>query len=1352
MNKKTNTKRKIKLTKKMSRRGSGPKTQKSKEDTHFCALNTGIRSGEYIRGIGNQTRGTLAQVRFERDFLHPVFSRTENDDDARLTLRDRINFGFFKNMTEEEKINYIRENDSKEKYLEEIDGCEMRFLSIGEDFLKLPEENQERLMSGDFIPIRDVYEMFTNKTGRRSLVFRPTIWVLDNYNDSVLDVECDEYLHLVTGAKTREKPANVRLFPIKFKGKTVGFCDDEEPNSGGYKSVMNEELLEETEWFTPSIYKALLQKCVRVGATEATHGSKRFPMVEVTITSFFKLMENPGSFVPDLQLFVSGGESAFKRLGIILVEDTTVTPLRRGLNEESIIETLFGAALCYRHFKNGMNKFVPSTALLENVVELCHTAVLSTQCYEYKKDKKINDDARLHERLSIRLIEELRSFEGDILMVKDIVNNHFSKVIDREIERPPIMMISHCLDQHSLTDIAHFMFDPMIPEMSIPQKFDAIWRTTGQNPRRIARFSPDPLVQVAQESLYFAKASKNVKSRGYIPLLPESRDLTKHRKLDPSWIAGILGPMESVISRTNTISFVNPNNIAEIVTIRKPTRDKAANEITDDIKMAAEEQIKQKLSSKWTPVREKLIDADFETQYREGQFICKQPRKKEFDWMDFCIGQYNVHCCENLKDDTNVLSNPRLPYLIASNGIMLDSLERTQAYVNGIGSSVLLRIAMYLRPISGVIQLRTISRDGKGTYKDVDWTDSYVFRYLQQLCIWMPSLITTDSTLKFTIHNFPLWQEVRNMILAKASQRSFLQWQVAFGDTRPLRVHQKEALASLIDRVSNGKRGHLIWMEPGQGKTFIVTSFLGYLISSNQMPRFCVYTLPKAATKTIEAEITKSRLPFNIHRKGQKLLPFTINIVEHDTLRTIREELLSISAEMFFVVDEMHLLMNDTQRTSVGIEIANLAADFIAMTGTLIKDNDAKNVIQWLEIVSDFPITEKNYMIGIASLISRKLDLGIKANYELISVEMNAREKAAYESVVDGNFGGTAVRTNTKDAFEICQEVIYHAIIARIREVVRRRKPIFVVAKDTRTQERMIRELEGFRCFGLGLEKDNKFIDLPPDLPEGDWRNALEVIITTPRHAAGYTLTKCDLMITGVYFGNQATREQLVGRILRMGQRSRQVDIETFHTGLLSYTQKKYESAKAVADSLRGMIKVGENLGDEDGRIVLESAAAAIPLVHHVVNVEKTKKKRVNPTEHSNKTKRNKSDDGDITKFMTTKKASPLSPQHRAEAQYLAAVKIREAARREVEEEEEENKNVNKKVSSEDEQPVKSRRSKKSKSRFVIVDDDDDDEEPVKSRRSKTSKSRFVIDDDDDKEEEKKVVIDLTLDTDSSEK
>lgn len=1218
----------------LMQRGRGPKQGRV---LPFSVANTGVRTGDTIRGTGKQNKGTVAQVLFHQDWMHPVFSRTKDDDTAQLMLRDKMNMGVFKDMTFDQKMAYLEEHSvTKDKYFEDIPGCEMRFLHLTEQFLQLSDQDQRRLLSGDWIPMREIYQLFVQLNGgKASLLFRPEIWILDMPQQEQSNV-CDQYVHLVTG---QQSPTLIpsfslcRVYPVTINGRTIGFCDDAEPNSGGYKSLINANVVEQCQWFTPAIWKALLQKCIRVGAPNVVSpdGTRVFPVQDVILTSFFQLMDNPGSFVPDLQLFVSGGESAFKRLAIILIEDSYITS-NMTPNPESILIQLFGAALCFRHYKSGANAYVPSTALINLVVQLCEMTAQSKICYDYRNTRHLMKDVDVDQMGNnanggnnigaVFLLEELRSFESDILMLKDIVHHQFAKLIQLPYETPREMRLSHCLDQHSVTMIAHFLFDPAHPDMSIEDKMKLIWKTTGQNPRRLQSFDPHPLVIAAQQNLWMAKASLPMKQRpkqqqqqqqnkrSHPDHQNQEHQLTKRRRLDPSWIAGIVGPMEQTVNRTHTMTFINPNNIAELLTIRKPTRDKAANELSDDVKLAAETQIEYQLQTKWTPIREPLIGANLFMQRHEGAFLCRQAKEKEtettnaiqmneppeIDWLAFCQGEYLIPMIPDQRNNC-IVQHPERPYQMSANGIMESSMEWHHSFVQRIPHAILLRIAMYMRPIMSTIHLRPIARDGTGMYKEVDWTDSYVFRYFQQLCIWMPLMISTDASLAFTIHHFPLWQEIKQVVFDKVLQRSFAHWpsHIAFRDTRSLRVHQQEALEQLIDRVERNKRGHLIWMEPGQGKTLIVTSFLGYLISQHMMPTYCVYTLPRSAMSSIESEFQKSGIPYIVYSKKDKQTkqskqnnqrnqstdltfhPHVVTLVEHDTLRQIRSELLAIASDTFVVIDEMHLLMNQTKRTSTGIELANVAADFIAMTGTLIKDNDASSVIQWLEMVSDFPITERNYMIGIASLISRKLDLHIVTNHVLVSVPMNARQLAAYHQVVGESFGGHAPRTDVNKAFQICQEVVLEAIVQRAKDVVRSgRRPIFVVAKDRHAQERMMNELQPeFKCFAID---SGHTINLPPDLPADDPLNRLDIVITTLKHSAGYTLTKCDMMITGVYFSNQATREQLLGRIVRMGQRSKQVDIETYHTGLLSYTQKRYESAKAVADSLRGMVKVGEHI------------------------------------------------------------------------------------------------------------------------------------------------------------------------------
>ncbi len=370
-----------------------------------------------------------------------------------------------------------------------------------------------------------------------------------------------------------------------------------------------------------------------------------------------------------------------------------------------------------------------------------------------------------------------------------------------------------------------------------------------------------------------------------------------------------------------------------------------------------------------------------------------------------------------------------------------------------------------------------------------------------------------------------------------------------------------------MDRIKFNKRGNLIWIEVGQGKTFIVTTVIGNLISSHQMPQYCVYTLPPSAFSTIENELRLGNLPYNIidgTKNGNKnILPNVINLIKHDHLRLLSEKLVEIANSTFLIIDEFHLLLDDTKRTSIGLELAKLSSNFIGMTGTLIKDKDEKKVIQWLSQVVEFEVTPKNYMIGVASLISRKLNLGIEENRIFIDVPMINEE---YYKCVTSDFGGTAMRTQFKEAVIICYDTLYNAILERISHYLSMDDyPIFVVVKDNVTQLRLNNDLKNINTFMI---TNKTSINLTPDMTTD-----LKVIITTSRHSTGYTLTACKTMITGVYFSNEATRSQLVGRILRMGQRSNVVNIEILHTGLLSYTLEHYEDCRSITKTLSDLAK-----------------------------------------------------------------------------------------------------------------------------------------------------------------------------------
>ena len=73
--------------------------------------------------------------------------------------------------------------------------------------------------------------------------------------------------------------------------------------------------------------------------------------------------------------------------------------------------------------------------------------------------------------------------------------------------------------------------------------------------------------------------------------------------------------------------------------------------------------------------------------------------------------------------------------------------------------------------------------------------------------------------------------------------------------------------------------------------------------------------------------------------------------------------------------------------------------------------------------------------------------------------------------------------------------------------------------------------------------------------------------------STGYSLTKLKVMITGVYPSNQATRDQLEGRIIRMGQQEKFIPIKTVHCGILTYIMENHKDARNILSIMQTLVK-----------------------------------------------------------------------------------------------------------------------------------------------------------------------------------
>jgi hypothetical protein len=225
-----------------------------------------------------------------------------------------------------------------------------------------------------------------------------------------------------------------------------------------------------------------------------------------------------------------------------------------------------------------------------------------------------------------------------------------------------------------------------------------------------------------------------------------------------------------------------------------------------------------------------------------------------------------------------------------------------------------------------------------------------------------------------------------------------------------------------------------------------------------------------------------------------------------------------------------------------------------------------------------------------------------------------------YKKYVTSNFGGTAKTVNYDKAKEVCYKVIYGQMLKRTEEKVEEYrdkerhlkhqielyeqmqqnnnndlelleelqklqyerltadKPVFLVAADKTMQQQFKTDLlsrhpswkillieTGGKVINLTLEKKIEQQEL--NKKDNDWID-YDVVITTMSIVTGYNLSISNFMITGVYPSNQANREQLIGRIDRLGQSENEVFVEIYHAGILSFTNMKYQNARALENSL----------------------------------------------------------------------------------------------------------------------------------------------------------------------------------------
>ena len=404
---------------------------------------------------------------------------------------------------------------------------------------------------------------------------------------------------------------------------------------------------------------------------------------------------------------------------------------------------------------------------------------------------------------------------------------------------------------------------------------------------------------------------------------------------------------------------------------------------------------------------------------------------------------------------------------------------------------------------------------------------------------------------------------------------------------------QLAAIEEMRARHEDQRPGNFLWMTVGLGKTYCVLSHLKYLQGKGCLPPYIVYTLPASAMRSVVEEICAFGLEVEVlvplksavrsdHplrrfiRQGPTVAPspFVVSVIEHDHLRMCEAALLQCAPNAFVVVDEVHKALNATKRTSVALEMSRLSRDFVALTGTPVVDEKTHKLMWWFEQLVEFEVNDANFWTAANGMVAKRETTRIPINYDEVVAEWSKEEEAEYMRLAPVRLGGKNSSVNPR----VFTELMTLSYRAATREMVNQVRHLLVhggVFVVTHTVDHMdevhrlllqkgvVRARDVF-C----LDKTNSILLTDDAVAAGKTRD-YKVVLTTVRKCEGYTLTRLKSMVTSVYPSNNATREQIEGRINRIGQKAKELHIRTVHCGILTFILQHHKDARSLSQVLQ---------------------------------------------------------------------------------------------------------------------------------------------------------------------------------------
>lgn len=965
----------------------------------------------------------------------------------------------------------------------------------------------------------------------------------------------------------------------------------------------------EEEWkgfvlrLTPGELKSLLQKLIRYRARQLELPSKNtLPITCATLMCATALLIHPGSFVPNLQMFASGLHGLTKRLGVICFEDARIPG-----NAPTSLLMMAWLSQQYREWR-------PSKRHVGHIMRTVLDCLASEEAYIFSKSKgatysaaKFKDNVS-SSLLASALIDVIGSFDGDRMMIRHIAHE---QQITRRADRPALMPYYHFVDQHCAPGMAFLsgQEDHSDPQRPFGPFFRRVFsQVSGINPRRGAIPAGDEVDHIKDVQWLYAQF-KYLYAPKELPPYGQNHYAVQYT-LDDGWIAGLIGPLEFSVDRSKVFVTVNVRDINQQVVMFKPTRS------TADDALQLSDTMRQRAIDLWRQQLKKGVSASRAVDALVPQLLDK---RITYDGEQYKVGGIPWGLFKTLQSS--------VPYAMpvdygvrevaSSWGMMVrqGGPEAIMAHFKQASRDVQQRLVFFLSGYHTQVRLQSIGREGDG--QNVTAYDALVHDQLLFICHHAPAALQINQPGRFHSPLPPLlWglrdQMARHVATETVEQKG--QWvEMHTPAGRQAWNHQTQALSEMQENYTRGFQGSFMHLEVGSGKTSVLLWFLMWLQQGKKLPEYIVYSAPYSALISVAEEMDRFGLPIdyissslseqveqdyevfleNVNVKGYKkkfipdfvtfrkstrhqpfpeLRPFRVSLIEHDSLRKGSGEVMRIIPKAIFVMDEVHKALADTQRTAHAVQMARLAHHFVAFTGTAVLNNKFESLIQWLDMITPFPLNTKNFWVAVNAMIARNFKTGIECQHEFITVPMTDALYKEYQTMVPRKLGGTAVKINFRGAVDLCYQTCDSAMVQRVVQLWD--QGVVLVARDSRHQVRLLQMLKQAvppqqhnRLFVLN--RDVGSISLTDENVEAKRIADYKVVIVPMQHNAGYNLTRLGCMINSVYLSNEASRAQMRGRIDRLGQKRNKLLYETYACGVLINIHRHYLAARSLSNAIK---------------------------------------------------------------------------------------------------------------------------------------------------------------------------------------